>query len=81
MFYNEEINGQAVQNVLIKFASLLQQKGAKNEIDFQNLWQESVKLAEKDKVSKELKNEIRKLIDCIFQVSTLEKKETLETVE
>lgn len=69
IFYNQEINAQAVQDVLLKFAELLSKEGVPNG-NYHELWRKSVDEVEKTALPS-IRDEVRKLRNILIQVSSV----------
>jgi hypothetical protein len=69
IFYNQEINAQAVQDVLLKFAELLSCECAPDS-NYQELWRKSVDKVEKTALPN-LRDEVIKLRSILIQVSSV----------
>ncbi len=77
IFYNQEINAQAVQDVLLKFSELL--KGGVPNGSYHDLWRKSVdEVEEKEKKEKsDLVEEVNKLRSIIIQTSAIPRESSL----
>lgn len=83
IFYNQEIIGQAVQDVLLKFAELLNCECAPDG-NYQELWRKSVDEVEEEAKKKEsiiYQNEIKKLRNFLIQVSSVGSKSSSPNTE
>jgi len=74
IFYNQEINAQAVQDVLLKFSELLVDKGAPNS-NYHDLWRKSVD--EIINAKPDLVEEVNKLRSIIIQTSAIPRESSL----
>jgi hypothetical protein len=69
LFYDREINSQAVEDVLLNFSQLLMSQGVPNS-DFRRLWQRSIDAVVKSQAADgEYKRQVLLLKGAIIQVS------------
>ncbi|MDQ3748535.1 MAG: hypothetical protein M3367_05875 [Acidobacteriota bacterium] len=83
IFYNQEIIGQAVQDVLLKFAELLSCECAPDG-NYQELWKKSVDEVGEEAKKKEsiiYQNEVKKLRNILIQVSSVGSKSSSPNAE